>query len=136
MSERAAAVKAAYEAGLADFEMHAGILHPAIEFQTNWPGLAPAVHGVEGVRRWSEAFREPWEWVRFEVREIVDVDEETAFVWNHVCARGKGSGVELEMDVFDVLTFRGGQIVLRRTWTDRASALAAARLADQTSAQR
>jgi ketosteroid isomerase-like protein len=125
-SERAATLKAAYEAGLPDFDQHTAILHPEVEWRTNWPGLAPAVHGVDGVRRWAEEFLDPWEWVRFEVREVIEVDEETAFVWSHAHARGKGSGVDAEMDIYDVLTFRGGRIVLRRTWADRASALATA----------
>ena len=118
----------AYEAGWADFELHAAILHPEIEWQTNWPGLAPAVHGVEGVRRWLAVFLDPWEWVRSEVREIVEVDEETVFLWNHVRARGKESGVEIEMEIFDVLTFHDGQIALRRTWPARPPAAAAAGL--------
>jgi ketosteroid isomerase-like protein len=118
----------AYESGLVDFELHAAILHPEIEWQTNWPGLAPAVHGVEGVRRWVEAFLDPWEWVRSEVRELVEVNDETVFLWNHVRARGKESGIEMEMEIFDVLTFRDGQIVLRRTWPARAPAAAAAGL--------
>ena len=118
----------AYEAGLVDFELHAAILHPEIEWQTNWPGLAPALHGVEGVRRWVEAFLDPWEWVRSEVREVIEVDDETIFLWNHVRARGKESGSEMDMEIFDVLTFRDGQIVLRRTWPTRAPAAAAAGL--------
>jgi ketosteroid isomerase-like protein len=125
-STRAVALKAAYEAGLADFDQHVAILHPEVEWQTNWPGLAPAVHGVEGVRRWAEEFLAPWEWVRFDVREVIEVDEETVFVWNHALARGKESGVDVEMDVYDVLTFRDGQVALRRTWPDRAPALATA----------
>jgi ketosteroid isomerase-like protein len=124
-SERAEAVKAAYEADLADFDLLAGILHPEVEFQTNWPGLAPAVYGVEGVRRFAEGFLEPWEWVQFDVREVVEVDEETVFVAAHVRGRGQGSGVEAEMDIYDVLTFRDGRLVLRRTWPDRAPAIAA-----------
>jgi ketosteroid isomerase-like protein len=126
---RATAVKAAYEAyeaGLADFDLHAGILHPEVEWQTNWPGLAPAVHGIRGVQRWVEQFLDPWEWVHSEVREIVEVDDETMFLWNHVQARGKGSGARAEMDIFDVLSFRDGQIVLRRTWPERPPAAAAA----------
>jgi ketosteroid isomerase-like protein len=64
--------------------------------------------------------------VRFDVREVIEVDEETVFVWNHAHARGKGSGVDAEMDIYDVLTFRDGRIVLRRTWPDRAPAVATA----------
>ncbi len=124
-SELAEVVKAAYEAFLADFDLFAGILHPEVEFQTNWPGLAPAVYGIEGVRRFAEVFQEPWERVQFDVREVVEVDEETVLVTGHVRARGKGSGVEVEMDIYDVLTFRDGRIVLRRTWPDRAPAIAA-----------
>ncbi len=90
------------------------------------PGLAPAVHGVEGVRRWGEEFLAPWEWAQIAVREVIEVDEETVFVWSHAQARGEGSGVVVEMDIYDVLTFRDGQIVLRRTWTDRAAAVATA----------
>lgn len=125
MSERAQLVKAAYETVLADFDLFAGMLHPDVEFQTNWPGLGPAVHGVEGARRWVELFQEPWESVRFDVREVVEVDEETVFVAAHVRGRGKGSGVDVEMDIFDVLTYRDGLLVLRRTWPDRAPAVAA-----------
>ena len=131
-SPRSAALTAAYEAygaGLTEWDKHAGLLHPEIEFQTNWPGLAPAVHGVEGVRRWVEVFLDTWDWVRSDVCELVEVDDETVFLWNHVQARGKESGAELEMDIFDVLTFRDDQIVLRRTWPEREPAVAAAGLA-------
>lgn len=119
------AVKALYEVDPVDFELLAQILHPEVEYQTNWPGLAPAVYGLEGVRRFVEGFLEPWEWVQLDVREVVEVDEETVFVAVHVRGRGKGSGVEGEMDIYDVLTFRDGGLVLRRTWPDRAPALAA-----------
>ena len=124
-SKLAQAVKDLYESDLADFDLLAGILDPEVEFQTNWPGLAPAVYGVEGVRRLAEGFREPWEWVQLDVREVVEVDEETVFVAAHARGRGKGSGLDVEMDIYDVLTFRDGRIVLRRTWADRAPAIAA-----------
>jgi ketosteroid isomerase-like protein len=78
------------------------------------------------VRRYLEVFPDPWEWVRSEVREIVEVDDETVFVGTHVHVRWKESRAETEMEVFDVLTFRDGQIVLRRTWPARAPAAAAA----------
>jgi len=126
MMSRPAAVRAAYEGQIAEFDQNAAILHPEVEWQTTWPGLAPAVHGVEGVRRWAEEFLAPWDWAQFDVRELIEVDEETVFVWSHARARGKGSGVVVEMDIYDVLTFRDGQIVLRRTWTDRAAAVATA----------
>ena len=76
---------------LADFDLLAGILHPEVEFQTNWPGLAPAVYGVEGVRRFAEGFLEPWEWLQLDVREVVEVDGETVFVAAHVRAAARAA---------------------------------------------
>jgi ketosteroid isomerase-like protein len=131
VTSRPAEVRAAYEGFLADFDQNAAMLHPDVEWQTSWPGLAPAVHGVEGVRRWMVEFRAPWEWLEIDVREIIEVDEETVFVWNHLHARGKGSGVDVEVDNYDVLTFRDGQVVLRRTWPDRAMAVATAGIASE-----
>ena len=124
-SERAEAVMAAYSSEWADFDLLAGLLHPEVEIQTNWPGLAPAVYGVEGARRWAEVWLEAWESIQFDVREVVDVDEETVFVAAHVRGRSKGMDVEVEMDIYDVLTFRDGRLALRRTWPDRAPAIAA-----------
>lgn len=124
-SERAELVRAAYESGWADFDAFAELLDPDVEFQTNWPGLAPGVHGVEGVRRLIEGFLEPWESVTFDVREVVEVDENTVFIAAHVRGRGTGSGVDAEMDIYDVLTYRDEKLVLRRTWPDRAPAVAA-----------
>jgi ketosteroid isomerase-like protein len=125
-------LKAALEAVLVDFDLFAGILHPEVEFQTNWPGLAPAVYGVEGVRRFVEVFQEPWERLQYDVREVVEVDKETVFVAAHASGLGKGSGVEVEMDIYDVLTFRNGRLVLRRTWRDRALAIAALGIDDSS----
>jgi ketosteroid isomerase-like protein len=124
-SARAEAVRAAYEGGWADLGSLEDVVHPEVEFQTNWPGLAPAVYGVEGVRRFVEAFLEPWESAQFDVHEVVEVDEETVFVAARFRGRGRGSGSEGEMEIYDVLTFRDGRIVLRRTWRDRAPAMAA-----------
>ena len=96
-----------------------------MEWQTNWPGLAPAVHGVDGVLEWGFAYSEPWEEVVVEVHDVAWGTKSTVFVHFHLRARGR-DGIEVEMEVFDVLTLRDGRIVLRRTWTDRAAALEAA----------
>lgn len=130
-SARAEAVRTLYEGyatGGVDLDRYEDMVHPGIEWQTNWPGLAPAVHGIEGVRRYLEVFLDTWEWVHSDVRELVEADDDTLFIWSHIRARGGESGAEIEMDIFDVLTFRDGQIVLRRTWPDRAPAAAAAGL--------
>jgi ketosteroid isomerase-like protein len=119
-------VRAAYERDLADFDDGRAILDPDVEWQTQWPGLAPAVHGIEGVRRWAEEFMGPWESVERYVREVIDVDDTTVFVWTRLSARGRDSGVNVTMDTYDVLTFRDGRVVLRRTWPERAPAAAAA----------
>ena len=126
-SPREAAVRATYEEDPSDFSERAEVLlHPEVEWQTNWPGFAPAVHGIEGVRQWREAISDPWERIRFDVRELIEVDEETVFVWVHGLARRTESAADVEMNAFDVLTFRDDRVLLRRSWFDRAEAIAAA----------
>src|SRR5205085_8238992 len=103
-----------------------GILDPAVEWRTNWPGLAPAVYGVDGVREWGRTYSEPWEEFLVEVLEILWATPSTVFV--HIRLRAEGrDGIAVDMEIFDLLTVRDGRIVLRRTWTDREPALEAAR---------
>ena len=64
--------------------------------------------------------------MRFDVREVIEVDHETVFVRMHGVAREEGSSVDVEMNAYDVLTFRDDRVVLRRSWFDRAAAVAAA----------
>lgn len=117
-----------YESDPSEFDqLVAPILDPHVEWQTNWPGLQPAARGIEGVRRWLTAFMEPWESIELKLQEVSQLTENLVYLAYVLLGRGAGSGVPVEMEIHDLLTFRDGRVVLRETWTDRQSALAAAR---------
>jgi uncharacterized protein len=85
-----------------------------------------AYHGHEGLRRFiAEMFAE-WERVRFEVDEILDAGEHLA-AFGRMRARGRASGVDLDVPLSLVGTVRDSKITYARFYGDRADALAAVR---------
>jgi ketosteroid isomerase-like protein len=82
-----------------------------------------AYRGHEGVREWIE--REIWAtYETFEVHpdEIRDVGGRL-LAYGHWIARGKESGVELDIRASWVVDVRDGKIVRWQTYTDREEAL-------------
>ncbi len=71
-----------------------------------FPGADPVYRGGEGFRRFWDQFHEAWEYVEIEMRRVTAhgdiVIAETTF---H--AKGAGSGVEVDLDLASVFTFRG-----------------------------
>jgi hypothetical protein len=116
------------EDALAMFERGRATLDPNVEWHTNWPGQAPLVRGHDGVRRFLLGFVEPWTELRSELVEVREGTENRLFLHVRVYARGGQSGAEVEMNIYDALTYRAGLLVLRRTWTEPGPALAAAGL--------
>jgi ketosteroid isomerase-like protein len=80
--------------------------------------------GIEGIRSWIRAGTETFEDVRWERREFavrgphVLVDVRGHFL-------GAGSGVETELEVTHVFTFRGGRMIRVAGYLDRAKAFEA-----------
>jgi SnoaL-like protein len=120
---------ASREEALAMFERGRSTLDPDVEWHTNWPGLAPMVHGPEGVRRFLLGFIEPWTELRSELIEVREGTENRIFLHVRVRARGGQSGAKVLMNIYDALSYRRGLLVLRQSWTEREPALAAAGLA-------
>ena len=71
---------------------------------------------------------EPWEEVRREPEEIIDLGGDRVLVLFHTTGRGKGSGIEVEGRGGDLLTIREGRLVSWLAYPDQAQALAAAGL--------
>jgi ketosteroid isomerase-like protein len=110
-----------------DVEAMLEIAHPDIEFVTHpgFVGQEPAYRGHGGVRRWLKAL-EPWESFRVDVEDLIDTSADTVVVVSHVTARGTGSGVDVEMRTYDVVTIVDGRIRMRRHFESREDALNAA----------
>jgi ketosteroid isomerase-like protein len=112
-----------------DFSAIIEILDPNAVLDLSRNVFNPDVYrGVEGFKRWVENVDEVWERFEAELEEIVDgADRVVSAV--RMSGRGRGSGVEVDMRVFQVWHFREGKLVrLTGGYRDRAEALEAAGL--------
>jgi ketosteroid isomerase-like protein len=111
---------AAYARG--DFETGLSCLDPDIEFSqpVDEPG-GGIYHGHEGViqafARWTAA----WDDYRVEVEELIDLGDGVLVRTRHH-GRGKDSGVEVEMQIFQLWTLRDDKVVRARMYYDEAEA--------------
>jgi len=117
--------RAAYEA-FRDGDVDAFIGHcdPEVEWHTRWPGLESVYHGHEGVREWHRKVLEPMDF-KTELLDAEPIDEARAMLHFKLEGRGKGSGVEVAMEVWDVWTLREDRLACRETFYEREQALAA-----------
>ena len=86
--------------------------------------------GVDGFRRFVEQVDEMWENFQAELEEVIDAGAQVITA-TRIRGRGRHSGVEAEMETFQVWTLRDGK-VLRLTggFRSRADALEAAGLSE------
>jgi ketosteroid isomerase-like protein len=89
-----------------------------------------AYYGRDGLRRFIVELAEEWEEVRFEVGEIRDAGEQMVG-FGRFRARGKASGVELDVPLGLVGIVRDKKVVYSRFFSDPAEALEAAGLRDR-----
>ena len=94
----------------------------------DWPETH-IIRGREAVWNFLVANEEPWEPGPYELDEVADGGD-------HVAARlrrdvrGKSSGVEVEFDLWVVVTFRDGKVTRAEWFEDREEALEAAGLSE------
>src|SRR5687768_2720793 len=96
---------------------------PAIEGEpsSTFPGQE-VYRGHEGVLRFFAMFFEAWDEYHAEPVEFIDAGDNVVVVVRQR-ARGKGSGVLIESDMFQVWTLRGGKAVRVRVSDSREEAL-------------
>jgi ketosteroid isomerase-like protein len=121
--QNAELVRAGYELwNRGDVEGFLEFLDPDVEVRD--PPESPDAqvwHGHEGYRRSVEQFMAAWEHASMEPEEIIDAgDKVLARVRYH--ARAKDQGIELELDVFHVVTIREGKAILIEVYGDEAKA--------------
>jgi ketosteroid isomerase-like protein len=95
-----------------------------------FPGLDESYLGPEALERWMEAVRSAWESFEVEIDEVVRDADDVLVITERLWGRGRGSGVETEMQIFSVYWFDEGQIVRRRVFDSREDALEAAGLSE------
>ncbi len=104
-----------------DIELH-GTVGGVQEGQV-YRGLA------EVVREYDEVDGEAWEERRLEPEGFLDADDHVVVLF-HEFRRGKGSGVELELDTAAVFTVRDGRVARMQGFMDPAAASKAAGLSE------
>jgi ketosteroid isomerase-like protein len=109
------------------------LFHPDVVWEENlqvFPGMDRIYRGHEGFLKWDrDAFSEVWESIAVEPLEFIDAGDHVV-VLTRLFGRGVGSGVNVDLATYNVLTFRDGKVARRRLYTDRADALEAAGLSE------
>jgi uncharacterized protein len=121
------AVRRAYDAfARGDLETLRTLLAPDIEWRTtpevpfmgNYVGLDEFLRGMD---EWTSAFDE----VTTEVEEMIDTGE-NVIVHHRMRGRGRDSGVEVDLAIFQVVTVRDGKLTRMHDYLAREEALEAA----------
>jgi ketosteroid isomerase-like protein len=109
-----------------DFDSVIETLDPDVELH-EWPAApgARTYRGPDGIRKALDSWFEAWEWMQVEIEDLVEADDRVLLT-AHQRAKGRGSAVEVEIDSYNVYTFRDGKVIRIQLFTDRDPALEAA----------
>ena len=120
-------VRRAYDAFAGgDFEKLRTFLAPDIEWRTtpevpfmgNYVGLDEFLRGMD---EWTSAFED----VTTQVEEMIDAGD-SVIVYHRMRGRGRDSGVEVDLAIYQVVGVRNGQLVRMHDYSMRDEALEAA----------
>jgi ketosteroid isomerase-like protein len=129
--ENVAVAKRIYEArNRGDVDAVLADCDPGVVWQPHLATLGgQPIRGHDEVRAYMASLREDWEGFRHEPEQFFDAgDKVVAFL--HTYARGRGSGVDVEVPVAHVLSFENGKCLGYVSYHDRAKALKAAGLSE------
>ena len=90
-----------------------------------------AFAGPSAVRDYFAAFDEAFDDVRIELEEVLGTDGDSLILRARVTGRGRGSGIAVDQDYFQVWTIAEGKVQRLVSRSDLPSALDAAGLTDQ-----
>jgi ketosteroid isomerase-like protein len=108
-----------------DVDRLVGLTDPEVEWRSAFvSGGGGLYRGHAGIREYVNDMNDAWEIVRLDVNHEMGVGEVVVFV-GRIHYRGKGSGVEAELESGYVLTFRRGRLIRFRPFRDPERALEA-----------
>jgi ketosteroid isomerase-like protein len=94
-------VRATFDAfNRGDYDEAVAFMHTDVELVR--PGVQPPLHGVEEVRAWMEP--SAFEYQVIEPIEITVAGPNKVLAYTNTRARGAGSGIEMEIDAWSVIT--------------------------------
>ena len=114
------------------------LLDPEVAWEENnpfYPGLERVYRGRDGYLRWlQQAVTEPFQEFEIIIDKLEDLGDQVL-----ACIRlrgtGRGSGVDAEMLIFQLVVIRDGKLARRRIYHTRNEALEAAGLSEQAMSQ-
>ena len=113
-----------------DIEAFLDLADPEIEWHDHAAFDTGPIRGKEAVRAFIETGMEAWEEFQRDPEEIIDVDDDRVLGIFRARARGKASGIELDVRAADLVTIEDGKFV-RYDMYPVEEAYAAAGLADR-----
>lgn len=105
------------------------LVDPDVEQHSTIGGLEQGrvLHGLAEIRRDYELVEESWDEHRMEVDDVIDAGDRVVLLHREY-QRGRGSGVELQIEAAVVFDLRDGRISRIQGYLDRGAALGAAGL--------
>jgi ketosteroid isomerase-like protein len=111
-----------------DTEAFRDVLHPEIEWYPIEENHTPT-RGVEAAMWNRSAWLETWDEHHFDVEDVIE-DGDNVVALIHVLARGKGSGIEVDLRFYAEFRVRDGTVAWIYEHEDRAAALESAGLSE------
>jgi ketosteroid isomerase-like protein len=113
-----------------DAEAFAALVSRDVEWEDPvfWSEPLRTYRGRAEVKDWFNRVVEPWESLRFDVREITEGPDDRVFADTLLTTRGTGSGAETQIELWYVVWVADGEITRRKVFRTRAEALEAAGL--------
>ena len=127
-ADHIAVAKRMYEArNRGDLEAVLAECDPDVEWHPHLATLGgKPILGHTGVRKYLASLKQEWESFHHEPEEFFDLgDQVVAFL--HTSARGRSSGIDIDVRVGHLLAFRNGKVLRFVTFLDRDDALKAAK---------
>jgi len=115
-----------------DFSQMTELLDPEVVIDLSRNVFNPDVYrGYDGVKRYVQAVDEMWDKFEARIEEVIDAGD-TVVTSTRISGVGRGSGVQADMQLFQVVTLRDGRVLqVTGGYRDRAEALEAAGLKDR-----
>ncbi len=123
-------VREGYEAwNRGDLQWQLDHISPDYEFQTAqlFPDTEAVYRGAEGLRRFWQTFREPWETLLIEVVRIEPIGDDRVLALFQFHGRGR-DGIEVTLEYANLLTLENGLATRNIAFADWQQALEAAGL--------
>jgi ketosteroid isomerase-like protein len=115
-------------------EAFAQLFDPQIELrwhdQRTYPDTPQNLRGVSEVMTFIEKFRDDWMDVVQEPLELIEAPGDRVLGFTHQSARGRRSGVPIDIHFFEVWAIRDGRVCRLEYFRHRTDALEAAGLSE------